>query len=255
MKNNLGQYKAKDLTGLKIGMLTAIEPTGEKNKNDGSWIWLFKCDCGKTREIAASRINNDFPPFSCGCKRKENKGQAQPIDLAGQRNFMVVMLEPTEKRCKGGYVIWKIKCDCGKIFERPSYAFLRKTVKSCGCRHFVPKGRPRIANSGAHVNSIYGHYKQSAKSRNIEFNLSKEEFQSIIEKKCFYCGIEPRESSAHSNLCGTYSWNGVDRMDSSVGYLTENCVPCCSSCNWSKGTRSVDEFYAWIQRAYNHLFS
>ena len=37
---------ALDITGEVYGQLTAIQRTANKN-NNGSYIWLFRCSCGK----------------------------------------------------------------------------------------------------------------------------------------------------------------------------------------------------------------
>lgn len=252
MENKKGQFKAKDLTGLKIGMLTALEPTGERNKNDGSWIWLFRCDCGNTRKIASSRIKNDWPPYSCGCTKRANPGQAKVIDLAGQRNFMVVMIEPTSKRSKGGYAVWKLQCDCGKIFERPSYCFIRKTVTSCGCTRPKPVGRTPLPNKGAYINQLFSTYKKGAKERSLEFNLTKDECRDLFEQNCHYCGSEPPIKKM-TNLSGEYAWNGIDRKDNNVGYTLENCVTCCKACNFAKVTLPYDDFLSLVKRIYEHM--
>lgn len=56
--------RAKDITGMTFGYLTAIEPTGAKNRGD--IVWLFKCKCGNTVELPATRalVGNTL---SCGC--------------------------------------------------------------------------------------------------------------------------------------------------------------------------------------------
>ncbi len=56
--------KAKDITGMVFGYLTAIEPTGAKKRSD--LVWLFQCKCGNTVELPATRvlIGNTL---SCGC--------------------------------------------------------------------------------------------------------------------------------------------------------------------------------------------
>lgn len=56
--------KPKDITGMTFGLLTAIEPTGKKNRGDN--VWRFKCECGNTIELPATRvlIGNTL---SCGC--------------------------------------------------------------------------------------------------------------------------------------------------------------------------------------------
>lgn len=60
--------KAKDITGMTFGYLTAIEPTGAKNRGD--YVWLFQCKCGNTIELPATRalIGNTL---SCGCLKGE----------------------------------------------------------------------------------------------------------------------------------------------------------------------------------------
>ena len=58
------QGKAKDITGMTFGYLTAIAPTGEKNRDD--IVWSFQCKCGQKTELPATRVlcGNTL---SCGC--------------------------------------------------------------------------------------------------------------------------------------------------------------------------------------------
>lgn len=60
---NGGSFKAKDWTGFRAGILTAIEDTGKRDKR-GNRVWMCKCDCGKTVEIPAIRLRR---VKSCGC--------------------------------------------------------------------------------------------------------------------------------------------------------------------------------------------
>lgn len=61
-----------------------------------------------------------------------------------------------------------------------------------------------------------------------------------------------------SHYCGGYSsdWNiksrgnGIDRKDSNVGYVYENCVPCCSKCNFVKNKIPYKDFLHYIRRLY-----
>lgn len=41
-------------------------------------------------------------------------------------------------------------------------------------------------------------------------------------------------------------YNGIDRQDNSIGYKTENCVPCCKFCNLAKSKFTIKEFQEWI---------
>lgn len=75
----------------------------------------------------------------------------------------------------------------------------------------------------------YGVYKATAKRRNIDFNISRDDFDKLWNKPCHYCGNE---------IVGI----GIDRIDNSVGYNTDNIVPCCSWCNKMKLTFTKEEF-------------
>ena len=62
--------KALDIRGRKFGRLTAIEPTGQRNKS-GQIYWTCSCDCGKTLRVTASCLVRGNHTVSCGCWRNE----------------------------------------------------------------------------------------------------------------------------------------------------------------------------------------
>ena len=73
----------------------------------------------------------------------------------------------------------------------------------------------------------FRHYKKDAKKRGLIFELTYNEFLKLINGVCYYCGG---------------NGYGIDRLDSSFGYLKDNVVPCCSVCNRMKYTYTEDEF-------------
>lgn len=73
----------------------------------------------------------------------------------------------------------------------------------------------------------YSEYKSSAKIRGFTFDLTKKEFLKAIKQKCYYCGL---------------SGFGIDRVDSSMGYIKSNIVSSCSMCNYMKRSYSKEEF-------------
>ena len=77
------------------------------------------------------------------------------------------------------------------------------------------------------VKGRYGIYKQNARQRNIEFNLTLEEFDNITQQPCLYCGDFNGE-------CDGVKYSGIDRIDSSKGYFSLNVIPCCEMCNKMK---------------------
>ena len=72
--------------------------------------------------------------------------------------------------------------------------------------------------------------RSSAKTRKLKFNLPLNEFISLITASCYYCG---KKGSIY---------NGVDRVDSSKGYIKGNCVPCCTRCNIAKMDCTIEQF-------------
>jgi len=108
--------------------------------------------------------------------------------------------------------------------------------------------RKRLATGEAQLNTLYGHYKYSAKKRGHSFELTKEEFRLITKQSCFYCGLEPLQVRRGTLKQTTYIYNGIDRRDPIQGYLVNNCVPCCGFCNYMKGNLPAEQFDAWIVR-------
>lgn len=60
--------KALNLSGLKFGKLTAIEPT--PYRKDKKVVWKFFCDCGKTTELVGRDVSSGNTK-SCGCLMSE----------------------------------------------------------------------------------------------------------------------------------------------------------------------------------------
>lgn len=79
------------------------------------------------------------------------------------------------------------------------------------------------------ANEIYIKYKQRSPSRGLDFNLTLDFFKKYVHSDCFYCGnVIPKV--------------GFDRKDNSIGYVEENCVPCCPDCNFMKKDLSFEDF-------------
>jgi len=78
----------------------------------------------------------------------------------------------------------------------------------------------------------------TAKKRGIEYTITMEEFAKLIENdSCYWCGGPLPKTRA-----------GLDRMDNKKGYITDNCVPCCWTCNVMKGTMTGPEFVSLCEK-------
>lgn len=155
---------------------------------------------------------------------------------------------------------WKVKCDCGKEKEL-RISNLKKT-QSCGCllEEFRKQTLPSITTKRnskpegeASKHSVYKSYINRSKKKNISFEFTKEEFIDLTQNKCHYCGRQPKtvvgtvigkNYKRHRN--GEFIYNGLDRLDSKIGYTKNNVVTCCEICNKAKRDMPKEEFLSWI---------
>jgi hypothetical protein len=96
-------------------------------------------------------------------------------------------------------------------------------------------------------------YVNRARHDSREWLLSEAEFYELIEEDCAYCGSPPSQIRRMST--GTCVTNGVDRVDSTLGYTADNCVSCCWMCNRAKLDDDIEEFRSWIMRVFHHQFN
>ncbi|MBQ6539782.1 MAG: transcriptional regulator [Oscillospiraceae bacterium] len=129
--------RAKDLTGMRFGRLTALERLEEKSGS--CYLWRCRCDCGN--EVSATSNNLlKGNTTSCGCAKKEAlKNNA--ADIKGRRFGMLTALRPLDKR-SGGSVLWDCLCECGNHSEVPLTALVSGNTKSCGCLKTVHEQPP-----------------------------------------------------------------------------------------------------------------
>lgn len=150
------------------------------------------------------------------------------LDLTKSKFGRLTPIQHTEKRIRKS-VVWLCKCDCGKECEVASSYLQKGKTLSCGCL------LQEIRSVNSVLNSLFSSYKYHAKIRNYEFDLTKEQFEKIIQQNCHYCNKPPTQIVANKNHKKILKYNGIDRKNNSLGYVEHNSVPCCGICNDIKG--------------------
>ena len=187
------------------------------------------------------------------------------IDLTGKVFGRLTVLSFDSSKGERGKqrAYWLCKCECGKSKVVCSHDLRTEKTKSCGCLKkerdilFGEESKTRTMKlyGESAFNSLFSSYKRNAEKRGLDFLLNADDFIQIIKQACFYCGTQPNQvhtpNKKSSN--GSYTYNGIDRINSSVGYVLENVVPCCGTCNRAKYTLSIDDFKLWIERVYNNF--
>lgn len=137
--------------------------------------------------------------------------------------------------------LWECECACGNITTVAAQKLLDGHTKTCGCRH----GKPPAMRGAQQVRWIY---ERNSKDRGHSFELDDSQLTSLITALCVYCNAEPSNTTKDG-----YKYNGIDRINNSIGYTMENSVTSCWTCNQMKGSLSVDEFLLAVKRIANHV--
>lgn len=151
-------------------------------------------------------------------------------------------------------------CKCGKEL-RGSASFVTTKVNTynkhsyTGCQLCWNKYlATRVEyNSDEYFHDIYKRYTRRGRDLNIEFALTKEQCTQLFKSPCYYCGELPKiRSLAITKLKNKLiESNGIDRLQSNLGYTVENTVACCKSCNYAKHILNYDQFIDKVKKIYS----
>ena len=133
-------------------------------------------------------------------------------------------------------------CDCGKKTWARTSHLTHGNVKSCGCWN------GKLAFGEAAKNILLYKYKYGAKKRGLCWQLTNAQFENLVAKPCYFCGLPPSNIQKTANCYGDFVYSGIDRLNNRFGYTVKNTAPCCKNCNQAKSNLSLDDFLAWIER-------
>ena len=114
------------------------------------------------------------------------------------------------------------------------------------------RGVRKLPNHQAAKNHVFYTYKREAIKRGYSFSLTQNEVENLVKQNCFYCGQKPVHPFRGYVRDYTFICNGIDRLDNNIGYIIDNCVPCCKTCNWMKSTLSYEVFMNHIEKIYKY---
>lgn len=199
--------RLKDYTGQKIHMLTYIRPTDQRS--GPLIVWEARCDCGNpTYKVPVRRI------YNCGCADINFCTYCQLEKATSDMRSLHQCIE-CHKKIES---VWKKTYYIENIEQ---FAARRKTRKKANKTYSLGYLLPADVNLQA--KRKFARLQGVAKRRELEVALLPEEYQSLIEKECYYCdGFFDIDLGWGTQL---------DRLDNSKGYVSGNCVRCCNFCN------------------------
>lgn len=179
------------------------------------------------------------------------------VDITGQRYGRLVALE------YAGYLrigsqpkrAFRFRCDCGAIVVRTLMDVRRLDTMSCGCLKRDNRAKKpahnRLRDGESSFRALLASYRKRAVAVGVAFELTEDGFRSLTIASCYYCNQKPsQKKKATADCFGSYQYNGLDRLDNTLGYVLGNVAPCCGTCNRAKGTMPVHEFMDWVRRVY-----
>ena len=106
--------------------------------------------------------------------------------------------------------------------------------------------------SQASFNDLIGTYRKNARRDGKAFELTPHQFKRLTKLPCHYCGKKADRPYHPKDCRAPYLFNGIDKINPSLGYILSNCVTCCFECNQRKGTSSYDSFMQSVLRIAAH---
>ncbi len=200
-----------DLTGMKFGKLTVIKKTDQR-ANDGSIIWLCKCDCGNEKLVNGCNLRKKNGTRSCGCLSSP--------DLTGKKFDKITVIKRLPmNQTISPHVRYKCICDCGNELILESHKIMHKKHLCCEeCKEKSRKTKPDDEKRSTEYR-IWDGIKQRCYNPNSNkyYRYGKRGIKMCDWWKNnfneFYKDMGPRPSKKHS----------IDRIDNDGDYCPENC--------------------------------
>ncbi len=233
---NCGCLSKIDLVGKNFGYLKVLRLATDKIGANRALVWECSCKCGRIVYPSTTRLKKGYAK-DCGYCKKFN--------LEGKKFGKLTVLKILQKN-KHSNRVYECLCECGKKIKVISSSLRNGATSSCGCNR-----NKYIDKTILIKNIIYKRYKRRAFKRNLEFKLTRDEFNTLIKKRCFYCGDSPNNEIIIKDTAFKYS--GIDRIKNNKGYVNENCASCCARCNLAKGKLPYKEFIKWTIRISNYV--
>lgn len=256
--------KRLNLIGKSFGMLNVIELDSSKQNRV---YWICKCECGNIISVESYRLRN-YLKTDCGCLKEKLRNK-----IIGKKAGRLTVVGYSDKTTKKGEHYLICDCECGtkgKLFLKSAlFNKNQYNTVSCGCylrEGLHVKDRTKIDRTKHIQEYLYG--KLKFRHRKLGFSLdtiiSFSEFCTLIEKECYYCGLYKTNLSKDTVskkivnnkiqfepvTNNEYRHNGIDRIDSNMGYVKNNVVTCCKYCNIAKSSMTQEEFYFWVESVY-----
>jgi hypothetical protein len=235
--------KEREKDHKKRGIIASIEVKEEGKKACSTCCKVFSMDSfqglhGETKTCSECREAN---------KRADEKRDAEHVKELARKNAE----KPERKAVKLAWKeanyekVAKYWMDARmRLIENDLEGYLKKNAENAKNWRSANPEKCEKSNKerNENINYHFVTYKRSAEIKQLEFKLTKGDFIEMVECGCNYCGLIQEKG-----------FNGIDRLDSSEGYIITNCVSCCEMCNFMKGCLGPMIFINRVEHIMTHL--
>jgi len=197
-----------------------------KEKNEER-IWTLPCPkCKMDRIFKSYRWYKTAIKTNTCCHNCKNPDTY--VDLSGKKFNRLLVIKKLD-RTRDKHLRWLCKCDCGNETIVPGRNLTHNFARSCGC-YVLDKLRKRP------FEWVFNSMKRTANITNRECNITYEEYVEFTKiKYCHYCYKEIPWKKYFTRGYKTAYY--LDRKNNNMGYIKDNCVVCCSECNFLKSNK------------------
>lgn len=199
------------------------EFVGAKNKG-------YVKSCKTCRETWIRNDKNRDKEHRNALAREASK---KPENIATKKAWEAANPDKVEQKCKKSRAKRAAKDIDGYLQHN---ANVMKNWRDRNPEKMEEANRKRRESLDAH----YKIYQRTARLKKLKFEFSEEEFKTLVVNPCYYCSIIDEKG-----------FNGIDRMNQSVGYIQSNGVSCCAMCNWLKGSLDSATFIKRIRHIHS----
>ena len=226
--------------GDKYGEWTVIGPAYSKNRH--AYV-KCRCSCGAESDIPITVLKKGK---SSKCKKCSARSRIEKIEIGSRFKHFTVLDGPIYKNHTAYY---KCVCDCGReLLKLPvELRYKDRDFQCASCAQKENKEQYMLDNGkiGELNLTIYTHYKNSAKKRNLEFNVSIDYLWNLFLQQNRMCAIT-------GDIITDFKQASLDRIDSSKGYIEGNVQWTTRQANISKHIMTMDELYDFCRKVLNH---
>jgi len=150
-------------------------------------------------------------------------------------------------------LLFRCLCDCGSEIVISGDQLSSGKTKSCGCLRYETVPTNKIGDRSYAIHKKhYGFLVKRHTKIDINEPISFDRFLELSNGRCHYCSSDDKKilSDRIKNSDVSVECMGIDRMNSGIGYTSDNSVSCCTGCNNSKMDLSYEQFKSHIEKIF-----